>query len=384
MSNAIKIAVDVAAKQAVAGFDAAGQAAVKAGSRFEGASDKTDDLASKSGTLTGALGAVGGGLGLIGMEQYAGALGTAATASDLVSGASDLVTLALQSSAVAKAKDMAAMVLHKAAMVASAAVSGVMTAAQWALNAAMSANPIGLVVLAIVALVAGVVVAYKKLDWFKKGVNKAFDVLAAGAAWVKKHWPTLLAILTGPIGIATLLIVKNFDKIKGAGTSVVGWVKSIPAKLRALGGMFGEAGKSVIGSFLNGLSKGAGFVGGVATAIAKAVQGGLNDLIDNLNDLLEFKIKIGPKSFTVNPPDIGHIHAFATGGIVTGPTLGLVGEAGPEAIIPLSRLDGLLGAGGNYYRIEIKADPTTDRVALGRELVAAIDAYERHGGRKRA
>lgn len=32
-------------------------------------------------------------------------------------------------------------------------------------------------------------------------------------------------------------------------------------------------------------------------------------------------------------------HAFATGGIVTGPTLGLVGEAGPEAIFPLSQLN---------------------------------------------
>lgn len=32
-------------------------------------------------------------------------------------------------------------------------------------------------------------------------------------------------------------------------------------------------------------------------------------------------------------------HAFATGGIVTGPTLGLVGEAGPEVIFPLSQLN---------------------------------------------
>lgn len=32
-------------------------------------------------------------------------------------------------------------------------------------------------------------------------------------------------------------------------------------------------------------------------------------------------------------------HAFATGGIVTGPTLGLVGEAGPEVIFPLNQLN---------------------------------------------
>ena len=37
------------------------------------------------------------------------------------------------------------------------------------------------------------------------------------------------------------------------------------------------------------------------------------------------------------------IPKFAKGGIVTGPTLGLVGEAGPEAIIPLNKLDGMMG-----------------------------------------
>ena len=39
------------------------------------------------------------------------------------------------------------------------------------------------------------------------------------------------------------------------------------------------------------------------------------------------------------------IPKFAKGGIVTGPTLGLVGEAGPEAIIPLNKLDGMMSGG---------------------------------------
>ncbi len=37
------------------------------------------------------------------------------------------------------------------------------------------------------------------------------------------------------------------------------------------------------------------------------------------------------------------IPKFAKGGIVTGPTIGLVGEAGAEAIIPLNKLDGMMG-----------------------------------------
>ena len=40
--------------------------------------------------------------------------------------------------------------------------------------------------------------------------------------------------------------------------------------------------------------------------------------------------------------------------------------------------------GGNTYQINIKADATTDKVALGRHLVSAIDAYEAAGGKKRA
>jgi hypothetical protein len=44
----------------------------------------------------------------------------------------------------------------------------------------------------------------------------------------------------------------------------------------------------------------------------------------------------------------GAIHAFATGGIVNGPTLALVGEAGPEAIIPLSAFNGGSSLGGGF------------------------------------
>jgi hypothetical protein len=42
------------------------------------------------------------------------------------------------------------------------------------------------------------------------------------------------------------------------------------------------------------------------------------------------------------------VTAFSQGGVVTGPTMGLIGEAGPEAIIPLSKFDQILNqSGGN-------------------------------------
>ena len=49
--------------------------------------------------------------------------------------------------------------------------------AQWLLNAAMSANPIGLVVAAIAALVAGLILAWKKFDCFRAAVKATWDTI---------------------------------------------------------------------------------------------------------------------------------------------------------------------------------------------------------------
>ncbi|MCS6158008.1 NlpC/P60 family protein [Lactiplantibacillus plantarum] len=48
------------------------------------------------------------------------------------------------------------------------------TAAQWLFNAAMDANPIGIAVIALAALTAGLVLAYKHIKPFRKWVNKTF------------------------------------------------------------------------------------------------------------------------------------------------------------------------------------------------------------------
>lgn len=42
---------------------------------------------------------------------------------------------------------------------------------QWLLNAAMSANPIGIIVLALAALTAGLIWAYQNCEWFREGIN---------------------------------------------------------------------------------------------------------------------------------------------------------------------------------------------------------------------
>lgn len=61
----------------------------------------------------------------------------------------------------------ASLVAHKAASIAGTAATGTMTAAQSALNVVMSMNPIALVVIAITALVAGLVLLYNKSETFR-------------------------------------------------------------------------------------------------------------------------------------------------------------------------------------------------------------------------
>jgi hypothetical protein len=60
-------------------------------------------------------------------------------------------------------------------------------------------------------------------------VGKAFtatvDFFVDGFNWIKDNWPLLLAILTGPIGLAVLAITKHWDKIVGVLKVPYDWVK---------------------------------------------------------------------------------------------------------------------------------------------------------------
>lgn len=116
------------------------------------------------------------------------------------------------------------------AMQAWAAVSKIAAAAQVLLNIAMSANPIGLIVIAIAALVAGLILAYKKSETFRNIVNGAFKgiakVVGVVVNFIKAHWKTLLVILTGPIGLAVAMILKFRSKITGAFSAAIGFIKS--------------------------------------------------------------------------------------------------------------------------------------------------------------
>lgn len=153
-----------------------------------------------------------------------------------------------QTGMLTRARGTVVTIASTAASVAARGATVAWTAVQWLLNAALTANPIGLVVVGIAALVAGVILAYKHSDKFRAIVDGAFNaVLGAGQklfGWFKSHWKLLLAIITGPFGIAVYLIAKYWDKIVGGSKkaldTTVSFVTSLPGRyVRALAGLGG-------------------------------------------------------------------------------------------------------------------------------------------------
>ncbi|MFE0974279.1 hypothetical protein [Streptomyces rochei] len=63
------------------------------------------------------------------------------------------------------------------------------TIALWAYNAALMANPLVLIVVAVLALVAAIIYAYNRFSWFREGVQAAWAGIQAGAMWL---WNTAL------------------------------------------------------------------------------------------------------------------------------------------------------------------------------------------------
>jgi hypothetical protein len=72
----------------------------------------------------------------------------------------------------------------------------------------------------------------------------------------------------------------------------------------------------------------------------------------------------------------GFVPFFANGGIVNRPTLGMIGESGAEAVIPLDRLN----TGGSTINITVNAGMGSDGTKIGQLIVNELQAYQRRVG----
>ena len=90
--------------------------------------------------------------------------------------------------------------------------------------------PILLIVAAVAALIIVIVLIVKHFDTLSGIAVATWDAIKSAAAaalkWIEGHWPLILGILTGPIGIAAALIITHWDQIKSAASRVFDAIKS--------------------------------------------------------------------------------------------------------------------------------------------------------------
>lgn len=150
--------------------------------------------------------------------------------------------LAMQALSVSTLKSTATSIASKTAMVAAKAATMATAGAQWLLNAALSANPIGLVVVGIAALVAGLVLAYKNSKTFRVIVQQAFDaVRLGGAKMIEILLKAFKALVGGWMSAAEMIL-------KGA-SAAFGWIPGVGDKLKSAQRAFGSLKTDVNNAF---------------------------------------------------------------------------------------------------------------------------------------
>jgi hypothetical protein len=218
------------------------------------------------------------------------------------------------------------------------------TAAATAAGATITtAAPVIAVGVAIAALAAGIIYAYNHFDTFRNVVD------AVGRFFRDTVWPIIKQ------GAEYLVDFGKFAYNTGV----------------------------TVGEFAVKVGK---VVGGMAREIADTMSSVANTLISPFRSAFNAIARlwngtVGSIEFTVPSwvPGIGgngfsvpNIPQLADGGIVNRPTLALIGEAGPEAVVPLGR-----GGFGGGPTIIINMPPGSN----GEDVVSAIQRYERTAGK---
>jgi phage-related protein len=335
--------------QASAKFDRVGQAAESAGKKMhesssggeqmgrgiDRATEAADTLDTRAmgyrDTLTGVQDSMNGVSMIANGDLFNGFLTLGMGVGDLASGFANFLLPNLGKFSLASLRAGAASKIQ-------AAGSLMAAAGQRVLNVAMRANPIGLVITALIILGTAFIVAYKKSETFRRIVQAAMGgVRAAGQA--------VAGFFRGTVGPAFSAVF-------------------------AVVGAYAHAWRVVMSTAADGVRVAFSSVARVIAAPFHAAFAGIRAAWNNT---------IGGRGFSVPDwvPGIGgnsfNIPMLAAGGIVTKPTLIMAGEAGPEAIVPLGRGGpGLDGEQGSTVVVQLVAD--------GRMLQEVLLRYKRNLG----
>lgn len=204
--------------------------------------------------------------------------------------------------------------------------------ASTAFSASLLTNPIVLITVAIIALVAALVVLYYKWGWFHDRVDQLWR-------WIKNNWPLLGLVLTGPFGAAVVVIIANWDTIKSASVEAFNF----------LIGYLGQAGMVLLNTitmpFRRGYETIAWFWGLIKFVTGQAVLG-LGMILQPLKDVFNWVIDkmkwilgkagdvagvVGAITGAVGKP-LDLIGVKGDGGPIMRSGSYLVGDRGPEVV----------------------------------------------------
>lgn len=162
---------------------------------------------------------------------------------------------------------LAAVAGFKAFAIIKAVVAGI-----WAFNLALASNPIGIVVVAIAALVGGLVYAYKHSETFRNVVNKVFTAVKDTAVGAFNDVKTVIGAVViafdatkNAVGTAIGAIVTAFSAVKGA----------ISTAFSAVGAALG----AVVNAVKTAFSAAVGFAVSIWSGIVAAVTGPVSAVV---------------------------------------------------------------------------------------------------------
>lgn len=243
-------------------------------------------------------------------------------------------------------------------------------AAQWLLNVAMSANPVTLIIIAIVALIAVFVLLWTKSAAFRNFWISVWGVIRSAAVgawnWIKStaltvfNWFMSIArryitIYSAAWNLIKTVAVNAWNSVRSKAVSFFSWIMSMPGKV-----------SSKLGSMFNGLWTG-------FKSIVNKLIGGWNRLQFTIGGGSFAGISIPSASF--GTPNIPFL---AKGGDVQRSGMAMVGERGPE-LVSLSRgaqVTPLRKGAGSRTRLQLDVRGEREIVALLRKLIRTADLLE--------
>lgn len=168
-------------------------------------------------------------------------------------------------------------------------VTKAMTAAQTALNAILNANPIALVVTAIVALITIITTLWNKCEWFREGVmtviNAIWDAIKSVSEFIMNIFQTVYDFVANIFNSLWNTIKKVIDTIVNAFSTAWNAIKNVASSVwDGILNLFSTGGKIFTG-LVDGIAN-------VFKTIVNAIIKGINKIIripfDTINGILNF------------------------------------------------------------------------------------------------